>query len=382
MIDIFELFRVEKREDVYTYCLKKMLENGTPDFKKQVGMQFGFTEDYQVARESFELAGDVDVKRRKKIIPDLVLYNSNHISIVESKMFSSEGYSQTVDYAKGAGIIKRELNCESASVSFFFLTLSGINAASKNFKPVKWTNFYEAVLKETSFEDEALELVRKTILSQVEKFKKFENALISKPYRELLNNKDSYWITPLTLFSSGAYNSVWQPKFGGETFHVWNGVINGLGHSEFTTDLYKNSWLKKNVKFGIAVELFIRIEWNSDPVVWLCWEYRNDQGYIATKTIQPSELKDQAIASLRRYKEIWQRNESSLSHLDIKPTGKRASSIKALKCVIKGDSEISKVIEEIKSVINYYSIEIQKVIDAFAAEDNQLMFIEDQYKNM
>ena len=380
MIDIFKLFHVESKEDVYTFCLIAMLEKGGSEFKKQVGLQFGIKEDYHIERKAFTVPESDN--KEQKIIPDLILYNSRQISIIESKMFSSEGYSQTIDYAKGAEIIKRELHCELASVSFFFLTLSGINAASQNFKPVKWANFYEAVLKETSFEDEALELIRKTILSQVEKFKAFENALISKPYRELLNNKDSYWITPLTLFSSGAYNNIWQSKSGGELFRVSNGVINGLGHSEFATDLNKSSWRKKNEKFGIAVDLFIRIEWNLDPVVWFCWEYRNDKGYIPTNTIKFSKLKVQAIESLRRYKQIWQRNETSLPHLDIHPTGKRASSIKALKCVIKGDKEISKVIEEIKSVINYYSVEIQKVLNAFNAEDNQLMFIEEKYKNM
>lgn len=381
MIDIFKLFRVEKREDIYTYCLKEMLENGTPAFKKQVGMQFGITEDYQVARESFELIGDVDVKHRKKIIPDLVLYNSNHVSIVESKMFSSEGWSQTEDYTKGAESIKERLHIESASVSFYFLTLSGIVAESKSFTPIKWTDFYEAILKDTSFKDETLEVVRKTILTQVKKYRKFESDLFTEPYRALIN-PDAYWITPLTLFSSGTYNNIWQTISGDEQFQVWNGEINGLGHSEFTTNLNKNSWRKKNVKFGIAVDLFIRIEWDLDPVVWLCWEYRDETDYIPTKKIKPSELKEQAIASLRKYKEIWQRDESSYSHLDIHPTGKRASSIKALKCIIKGDKEISKVIEEIKSVINYYSVEIQKVINSFTAEDKQLMFIEEKYKNM
>ena len=81
MIDIFKLFHVQAKEDIYTYCLKAMLENGGSDFKKRVGEQFGFEEDYQVARDSFTLA-DSNNSNKQKIIPDLVLYNTHHLSIM------------------------------------------------------------------------------------------------------------------------------------------------------------------------------------------------------------------------------------------------------------------------------------------------------------
>lgn len=378
MIDIFKLFHVEDKEDIYTYCLKAMLEYGGSDFKKRVGEQFGFEEDFLVSRKAFSLSGKGN--KRQRIIPDLVLYNSNHISIIESKMFSVEGYLQTVDYVKGAKEIKGELGQESASVAFFFLTLSGINAESQNFKPVKWTDFYEAILKEIVFDDEALEIIRKTILSQVDKYRKFEKALVSRPYSELFN-KDNYWVTPLTLFSSGVYDNIWQTISGEEEFLVWNGEINGRGHSEFTTNLNKNSWFKSNEKYEIDINLFIRIEWRVNPIIWLCWEYRNDKDYIPTNRIEPPELKKQAIESLIMYKEIWKSTESC-TQFGIHTTDKKASSIKALKCEISGDQEISKVIEEIKRIVIYYSIEIRRVINAFDVKECNLKFIKDKYNEM
>ena len=383
MIDVFKLFRVEKREDIYTYCLKEMLENGTSDFKKQVGFQFGITEDYQVARESFEFSCDDDTKHKKKIIPDLVLYNSNHVSIVESKMFSSEGWSQTEDYTKGAESIKLKLHKESASVSFYFLTLSGIVAESKTFTPIKWTDFYEAILKDTFFKDETLEIIRKTILTQVEKYRKFESALLSEPYRGLFD-KDTYWITPLTLLSSGAYNNIWQTISGEEPFYVSNIVISGHGHSEFVTDLEKLSWKKLGVGECDNIHLFIRIEWcEEQPIVWLCWEYcpRYGGGYIATSKIEPPDFKTRAIEFLRNYKDNWEPHEL-YTHFDIQKTDKKASSIKALKCVIKGDKDISGVIEDIKTVVLYYSQEINSIINAFFVTDECLTFDVQEYKRL
>ena len=380
MIDIFKLFHVETKEDIYTYCLIAMLENGDSNFKKRVGEQFGFEEDdYQVTRGTFKLSDGDESPNRLQITPDLILHNPHHISIVESKMFSSEGWSQTEDYTKGAETIKRTLNEESASVAFYFLTLSGIVAESKYFIPVKWTNFYEAILRETSFEDETLEFIRKTILAQTEKYKKFESAMETQPYRDLFN-KDTYWITPLTLFSSGTYNNIWQSISGEEKFSIRNGVINGTGHSEFTTDLYKQSWRKYGTGKYDNIHLFIRIDWREDPVVWLCWEYfcRDTGEYVPTKEITPPDFRIQAIESLRKYKDNWKGNEAS-SNLAIKKTDKRRSSIKALKHDINGDKDISDVIEEIKSVVQYYSEEIHNILNALFVTNGYLKFNEEQY---
>lgn len=383
MIDIFKLFRVETKEDIYTYCLITMLENGNPDFKKRVGEQFGFEGDYQIIRKSFDIPDDSDVKKKTKTItPDFVLYNSNHVSIVESKMFSSEGWSQTEDYTKGAETIKNELSEESASISFYFLTLSGIVAESKFFVPIKWTDFYEAILKDTFFKDETLEVIRKTILTQVEKYRKFESALLSEPYRKLFD-VETYWITPLTLLSSGTYNSIWQTVSGEEPFYVGNSVISGHGHSEFTTNLNKRSWKKLGTGECDNIHLFIRIEWCEEPVVWLCWEYcpRYGEGYIATSKIEPLDYRKRAIEFLRSYKDNWE-SHKLYSRFDIQTTDKKASSIKALKCVISGDKTISSVVEDIKNVVLYYSEEINSIINAFSVTDDYLTFDVQEYKRL
>ena len=42
MIDIFKLFHVETKEDIYTFCLQSMLENGGDVFRERIGKQFVF----------------------------------------------------------------------------------------------------------------------------------------------------------------------------------------------------------------------------------------------------------------------------------------------------------------------------------------------------
>lgn len=97
MVDLFKLFRVETKEDIYTYCLLEMIKGGTNEFRRRVGLQFGFCDNpFEVVRRSFT---NIESSIRKQITPDFILYNENQVSIVESKMFSSEGDDQTSDYS-------------------------------------------------------------------------------------------------------------------------------------------------------------------------------------------------------------------------------------------------------------------------------------------
>ena len=134
MIDIFKLFRVEYREDIYTYCLKSMLDSGTNEFRRRVGAQFGFDDAFRFTREAYALSPNDGGANRKNITPDLILYNERRIAIIESKMFSTEGYLQTKAYERGVNDIKRKLDICEADVSFYYLTLAGTKAESESFR--------------------------------------------------------------------------------------------------------------------------------------------------------------------------------------------------------------------------------------------------------
>ena len=390
MIDVFSLFHVETKEDIYTFCLLEMLKNGDLTFKQCVGAQFGFDDgEYQVIRRAFQTGNksenNNDKSVRTQIIPDMVLCNGKHIAIVESKMFSSEGYKQTDDYEENALAIKKQLHedklCDNdATVSFYFLTLSGVTSESKSFQPIKWSSFYSSVLSKTEFKDECLEVIRKTILNQVKKYNEFERAISIQAYKDLFN-KASYWITPMTLLASGTYDSIWKALSDDEQFSVLNREISGHGHSEFTTDLNKPSWRKRGIGRHDSIHLFIRIEWNEGgPIVWLCWEY-NDQedNYLATKEID-IDFRGCAIESLIKYKNIW----NAVGKKDFPQmysTSRKASSIKALKCQVDKNLTIDETVKQVAEIVIYYSREIQRILNAFHVIDKYLSFDEKSYMN-
>lgn len=381
MVDLFKLFRVETKEDIYTYCLLEMIKGGTNEFRRRVGLQFGFCDNpFEVVRRSFT---NIESSIRKQITPDFILYNKNQVSIVESKMFSSEGDDQTSDYEKNKEMIKRELGVENANVKLFFLTLSGISSRSEFFKPIKWTDFYESILHDVRFQDECLEVIRKTILNQVDNYRRFEADIKVQKYSDLFQD-DTYWITPLTLFASGTYDNVWQAVAGKEKFNVWNFDVTGHGHSEFSTDLYKDSWRKQGIGSQDNVHLFIRIEWYSGgPIVWLGWEYyeRSSKEYIPISKIEDPIFKRKAIDYLLKFKMIWE-NENKNHPLNTKVTKKTQNSIKALKCELSGDYNVDETISQIKDVVSYYSKIINRVLSAFTIKDGYLFFSEEKYMEL
>ena len=378
MIDVFKLFHIETKEDAYTFCLIQMLESGGDEFKAKVGAQFGFDgPDYKVTRGAFKIENEKS--ERDWIIPDLVLSNDHQIAVIESKMFSSEGHAQTQDYEKGIASLKHSLNADNATASFYYLTLAGVSSDSGLFKAVKWSDFYKFALDGIVFTDECLELLRKTILNQIVKYNEFESALGNKAYKDLFDD-ERYWVTPFSIFASGAYDDVWKMLSGQEEFQVENYNVRGRGHSAFTTNLSKESWWINGAGQDDNLHLFIRIEWFSwGPVVWLCWEYfrREKYWYIAMKDLAP-EFHDKAVANQIQYKESWV-SDPDLPY-KIQTTGKKANSIKPLKCQISGDKTISETIEDIKAVAKYYSEEIEHIVRALAVEDGYLSFSAESYK--
>ncbi|MBE6897221.1 MAG: hypothetical protein E7477_09040 [Ruminococcaceae bacterium] len=380
MVDIFKLLGIEHREDKYTYCLLKMIELGNDDFKKKVGNEFGFeSSDYRCIRRSFT---GIDSDSRKQITPDFIIYNSRRIAVVESKMFSGEGYMQTADYGKNIDKIKAALDAPSAEVDLYFLTLSGVQSENKAFKTVKWNVFYENILQDTVFDDGCLEVIRKTILEQARKYRIFENAIYEKTYKEMFSS-DQYWVSPFSLLSSGQYDKTWQEASGTEPFNIYNFDVTGHGHSEFITDLYKEKWRKEGTGQFDNIHLFIRIEWYSEyPIVWLGWEYydRNTENrtYVKIKKVENKSLKESMIQSLIDYKQTWIKSNTPYS---IKTTPKKEDSIKALKCELACENKtISEIIEDIKNIIAYYSKEIDSILSAFLIKGKYLSFDKETYE--
>ena len=378
MIDIFRFFHISQIEKSYKECLQAMLKHGSPDFKKRVGEQFNIEGDYQIDKGVFGIYGGI-YETGSLFSTDLILYNSVQISVILPRGFYPSKPEPRSYYTLAAEVIKKWRGGENANVSFYCLALPGNTTENTCYKTVKWTDFYEAVLRESHFKDAALEVIRQTILYQVEMYRLYESTLELRSYRELFDD-EVYLATPLAIFSSGAYVDAWHSIAGEEQYDVWNGTITLQNHEEYRTFLTKKNWKKYGVGNYDNIHLYISIAWHEDPIVWLCWHYftKDYDNHLLPKYLKPQALQNKAIESLRRYKENWKPNIICLQ-TGIQTTYKRADSIRALKCIVNGEQEIADVIKDIQSVVLYYTEEINKIINAFIIKDDYLEFSIETY---
>ena len=387
MTDIFKLFHVETKEDVYTFCLQAMINSGDRDFKKKVGEFFHIRGNYETYRGSIKIEMDFN-SIRKKIIPDLILYNQKTVAVIESKMFSSEGYNQTSDYQAAEDRIKEELGVLEAQVSFFYFTLSGSSAESSVFEPIKWSYFYEKVLDSTIFEDMALEVVRQVILDQTKKYVWLENALDQKRYSELFSEED-YWIGPETLLVTGRYDDCWKTRTG-DKLKVYNEKISGKGHYEFVTEIGYSQWDIGPLQNGLGIRLFVRIVWKKDsPKVELRWECfcqtsEQDKPYISMSKVEKNSPVFSKVAAKNQqdYKDSFKKSGAvkTVSQSIVSPTAYKDNSLTALKCEVKTNETLNDIIKECQEILWYYLDEIEKIYKALKIEKDSIIFDIEKYE--
>lgn len=385
-MDIFQVFGIQTREDKYTFVLCEFLKND--EFRNRAKEFFGFScANFNCTRESLTL--EVPTAYRKKITPDIILYDDNRIAVIESKMFSSEGYKQTEDYKKAEELIINYINQKSPSaenriVKYYYFTLTGMTAANSCFKPLYWSEFYKSTLKDMDFQDEALNCVANAIYSQavqygrlvsVENFEKLKEL----KYCDLFSN-DTYWIRPYSLFASGVNNDLWELS---SDYSIYNGNINGQGHAEFVTNLKKAIWKKEGIQPNDTIHLFIRCEWNKNELcVYLNWEnyipveHKNMDGivtyYIATKDLI-SLVKGQTIKNKHSYMDKWRTMRPHINGVSV--TSKKESVLRILKCTINCENKsIGEVLEEAKKVVKYYEGEIDYILKNTSLKDGLLEY--------
>lgn len=385
-MDIFQVFGIQTREDKYTFVLCEFLKND--EFRNRAKEFFGFSRaNFNCTRESLTLK--VPTAYRQKITPDIILYDDNRIAVIESKMFSSEGYKQTEDYKKAEELIINYINqkCPSAEnriVEYYYFTLTGVTAANSCFKPLYWSEFYKSTLKDMNFQDETLNCVASAIYSQaiqydrlvsVENFEKLKEL----KYCDLFSN-DTYWIRPYSLFASGVNNDLWGLS---SDYSIYNGNINGKGHAEFTTNLKKSSWWKVGKQHGDNIHLFIRCEWAvSGLSIYLNWENFNSEeqvneegivvNYIPTEKLT-SSVKEQVIKNKHSYMDKWRTIRPHINGVSV--TSKKESVLRILKCTINCENKsIGEVLGEAKKVIEYYEGEINHILQNASLKDGLIVY--------
>ena len=378
--DIFDLFHLSSKEDIYTFCLKEFLERSR-EFRAHTAAEWGFSdsnEDYYVFRDAI-YTDQSDV--RNKIIPDLILYNNSHVAVIESKMYSSEGYSQTIDYEKATedilNVLSKKAHIFSPTIDFYYFTLLGVKSSSDKFKVKKWADYYTSVLSNFSFADPALELIRNTILQRAISYKNFENNYKNKQYGELtgkLTNNPNSWISPCSLFSAGLLDAEW--KMDSSKISTYSGVVHGTGHSTFRTDIHnKENDLYENSKDN-NIRLFSRIEWNSDSVdIFVNWEYWKMNNGELEEYIPFSKLGEQQAISIEDKKKCCIfLNEHLMEGISIPAQKKNMLHMLKARICVDGKS-IGQVIDEIQPILLKFEEYKDEIHKRFLIKDGYIRFM-------
>ncbi|MBE5847737.1 MAG: hypothetical protein E7300_08670 [Lachnospiraceae bacterium] len=368
MYDLLDLLHIDTKEDIYTFCLEEFLKK-SECFREKSKTWWGFTSsDFSICRKAIELDECTD-GNRSKIVPDLILYNDEQISVIESKMFSSEGYNQTVDYEKSKmniiEFLRREhcKKCEAASVSFYFFTLAGVPAKSSYFETRRWAEYYAATLDGVQFEDLGLEALGRAIYQRAKSYLDFIKNYSRKPYEDVVNNHNT-WIAPYSLFSRGLLDSNW--KLDPEIYGLYNGKVTGNGHSTFRTDIYKkNKQCLKGQRAEDNIWIFTRIEWKEKSVdIVINMEY-----WLVKKGIWENYIPNKMLPAEIRKNERLNRNvfckyleERVLGeHTDLR-IPRRAENM--LHMLIKSIETEGKTLGEIVDAISEYLALFEKIKDA------------------
>lgn len=144
--DVFDILGISGREDSYTDLIHSIFDV-SDEFKKKILNKF------------FEVGGDIkdlNIKirschftpegTRKKIIPDIILYNENKLVIIEVKVFSSEGKDQLKSYSAGVKKIKERLELkDEIEVGKYYLTLDKQNDLPGEFNSMTWKEFADLI---------------------------------------------------------------------------------------------------------------------------------------------------------------------------------------------------------------------------------------------
>ncbi|MBQ6462799.1 MAG: hypothetical protein IJJ59_05715 [Pseudobutyrivibrio sp.] len=353
--DLLELLHVDTKEDVYTFCLQAFLE-GSIDCRRKSAKYWGFSDDddYNVVRCAIESP----TASRKVIIPDLMLFNNKHVAVIESKMYSSEGYKQTIDYDQAKEDILGKIETKATDISFFYFTLAGIPAENKEFKIVSWSEYYADVLEDIRFDnedDKGLKVLAAAIFERAKEYQTFSSDIKKQQYSDLINNKNS-WIRPYSLFTNGLIDKEWNKST--KLYRIYNGVVHGQGHATYRTDIWKCDELSENgINYCIKGEdahpddnifIFTRIEWSESSVqVILNLEYWRVNNGVWEDYIPNKKLGDNKEQSKNNREKCW-------AYIESLNTGMRIPSKKenALHMVIKDidieNKNVGQIIEEIK----------------------------------
>ena len=153
--DIFDILGISTREDSFTNLIAEAFNNVKHEEFRDAVCSFLSHDEFCINNEEdcnirtrcvFNIEKGKTTGDRSKILPDMLLISKsqNKVVILESKIFSEEGYKQTAAYSSDIFLVELDemLNREydmlgTIQKEFYYLTLMGDSPCSERFKTLK-----------------------------------------------------------------------------------------------------------------------------------------------------------------------------------------------------------------------------------------------------
>ena len=248
--DIFDILGISGREDSYTDLIYSVFEISKL-FKENLLKKF-FEGNGNIEKLNMKIRSCYFTPEgsRKKIIPDIILYNDNKIVIIEVKIFSGEGENQLERYDKGLNEIKSQLGLSNdIKVDKFYLTLDKYNNLGGGFNSIVWKEFIDLIPND-DFDNDIIKICINCFKERVNEYASYSNNEVHISDSD--NFKDIYNWYHFVSYEK-ILTQIFKEEIGNKQYiwDIWEGWENGENCYAASIQVYcKDSWKSKNeIKF-------------------------------------------------------------------------------------------------------------------------------------
>lgn len=225
---IFDILGIGSREDSYSDLIAEAFKE-LKEFR--VSLLNALSEPYA---DDWKIQTRVNVPvvipgGRKRDIPDIVFSsaNLNKIIVLENKIFSGEGWEQTIRYAED--IFKEKIaqhatiGLENPEFSFYYLTLDGSKPASNEFIPIRYDTVILSALLSSNYsgvKNNKLCFLLEELKERIEEYKNWREPEPDEEVLEYLNNtkrlvnqERTFFIAAQKIFRFDS-NAIYEHDYG------------------------------------------------------------------------------------------------------------------------------------------------------------------------
>ena len=253
---IFDILGIGSREDSYSDLIAEAFRE-SHEFRVRLLNQLSetYSDDWKV-----QVRVNVPVVipgGRKRDIPDLIFSSEslNRIIVLENKIFSGEGWEQTIRYTEKS--FKEQLAQEETirlnnpEFSFYYLTLDGSTPASNEFKSISYDTVILSAIPPIIVNSQSckLDLLLEELRERIEEYKNWDNPNPNEKVLDYLNNTRRLIDAKRTFFK--ATQDIFQ--FDRNNYYYDYGVTANRGSAFIPLVLFrKTSWIGNKYVVGDA----------------------------------------------------------------------------------------------------------------------------------